>query len=239
MTDRHEPARLPADLLADLDAGVLDPARAAEVRAAAARDPRAAAVLAALASTRDELGELADPQVPARYAAQWEAALAAEAARPEGTDPETPGTSDRPSDGPPGSNPSSEHRRRRLRPALVAAVVIAAIVVAGVVATPREPTPPSLDRVDLATAGLTVRGDFDVGDLLDPVRRAGCLSAVAPHGVPPDAQLLGGRDVVVDGRDGVLLLLAAGGPSPLHVVVVDPGCGPEGGVLLGASTIVG
>ena len=29
-------------------------------------------------------------------------------------------------------------------------------------------------------AGLTVRGDFDVGDLGDPARRAGCLRAVAP-----------------------------------------------------------
>lgn len=269
MTDQHEPAELSADLLADLDAGLLDPTRAAEVRAAAARDPHAAAVLAALAATRADLGELADPPVPAHYAARWDAALAAEAAAPspapaehrdgadnarpeplagvpERSDPDIP----RPTASPPGASrrlgasPARRRRtpfsRRRVRPALVAAAVLAATLVAGVVWAPREADPPlSLDGVDLARAGLTVRGDFDVGDLADPARRAGCLRAVAPPGVSPDALLLGGRDVVVDGRDGVLLLLAGGGPGRLQVVVVEPGCGPDGGVLLGVQTLVG
>jgi hypothetical protein len=217
MTEPHERA-LPAHLLADLDAGALDPARAAEVRAAAAEDPDATAVLSALARTRAELGELADPPVPAEYAARWDAALAAEA---------TPRAR------------SPQRRRRRLRPALVAAAVIAAAAVAGVLWAPREPAPLSLDGVDLAAAGLAVRGDFDVGELADPARRAGCLSAVAPPGVAPDAPLLGGRDVVLDGRDGVLLLLAGGERGRLHVVVVAPGCGPGGGVLERTQTIGG
>ena len=68
------------ELLADLDAGLLDPERAAEVREAAARDADATAVLAGLAATRAELAGLADPPLPARYAARWDAALAAEAA---------------------------------------------------------------------------------------------------------------------------------------------------------------
>jgi hypothetical protein len=273
MTDRREPTgppELPAALLADLDAGLLDPARAAEVRAAAARDPHAAAVLGALAATRAELSGLADPPVPAQYAAQWDAALAAEIGRPlrtasdpasasedadtaqQDTDDHTaasgplPGTSDR-------SDPQTQAavpfsgplprlrpwRRRRVRPALVAAAVLAAAVIGGGLWAPQEPAPPSLDGVDLATAGLAVRGDFDVGELADPARRAGCLRAVAPPGVSPDAVLLGGRDVVVDGRDGVLLLLAGGGPGRLQVVVVEPGCGPDGGVLLGAQTLGG
>jgi anti-sigma factor RsiW len=228
MTDRHEPAELPVDLLADLDAGQLDHARAAEVRAVVAQDPEAAAVLAALTATRAELGELADPPVPAEYAARWDAALAEASSDPAPAprDPATPGP-------PPG------RRRRRVRPALAAAAVLAAAVAGGVVSAPPEPAPLSLDGVDLATAGLAVRGDFDVGDLADPVRRAGCLRAVAPSGVAPDAPLLGGRDVVLDGRHGVLLLLAAGGRGRLHVVVVEPGCGPDGGVLLGALTIGG
>jgi hypothetical protein len=95
----------------------------------------------------------------------------------------------------------------------------------------------SLDGVDLVAAGLTVRGAFEAGDLADPVRRAGCLRAVAPPGVAPDAPLLGGRDVVLRGRDGVLLLLAAGAPGRLHIVVVAPGCGPDGGELLDTRTI--
>lgn len=256
MTDPREPAELPVDLLADLDAGLLEPAEAAEVRSAAARDPQAAAVLAALDTTRAELGALADPPVPAQYAARWEAALAAEAAPslrtvsdPASTPPESEPTQPDAGDDTGAAGPlprlrSLSGRRRwavvrlrRVRPALVAAVVLAAAVIAGVVWTPREPAPLSLEGVDLATVGLAVRGDFDVGLLTDPAQRAGCLSAVAPPGVSPDAPLLGGRDVLLDGRHGVLLLLAGGGPGRLHVVVVEPGCGPEGGVLLGTRTI--
>jgi hypothetical protein len=266
MTDSREPAEppaeppaeLPVDLLADLDAGLLEPAEAAEVRDAAARDPQAAAVLAALDSTRAELGALADPPVPAQYAARWEAALAAEVAgaaapaeagrtrRDAGDNTRADTRADTGAPDPlPRLRPLSGRRRRavaqlrRVRPALAAAVVLAAAVIGGVVWTPREPAPLSLDGVDLATAGLAVQGDFDVGPLADPARRARCLSAVAPPGVSPDALLLGGRDVLVDGRHGVLLLLAGGGPGRLHVVVVEPGCGPEGGVLLGTRTIGG
>jgi len=220
MSEPPERADLPADLLADLDAGLLDPAIAAEVRAAASQDPDATAVLAALATTRAELGELADPPVPAAYAARWDAALAAEAA------------------GAPRVRRLPQHRRAKLRPALVAAAVLAATDVAGLLWSPREPAPLSLDGVNLATAGLGVRGDFDVGHLSDPAVRAGCLRATAP-GLPPEALLLGGRDVVLDGRDGVLLLLSAGGPGRLYIVVVAPGCGPEGGTLLGAQTLGG
>jgi hypothetical protein len=81
---------------------------------------------------------------------------------------------------------------------------------------------------------------MDVGDLADPVRRAGCLRVVAPPGVAPEAPLLGGRDVVVTGRPGVLLLLASGHGRPgMHVVVVAAGCGPQGGELLRAQAIGG
>jgi hypothetical protein len=217
MTDPHERVAPSADLLADLDAGLLDPALAAEVRAAAAQDPDATALLAGLAATRTELGELADPPVPAEYAARWDAALAAEAAAP----------------------PELGSRRRRMRAALVAAAVLAAAAVAGLQWTPRDDAPMSLDGVDLVAAGLTVRGDFDVGDLADPARRAGCLRTVAAPGIAPDAPLLGGRDVVLGGREGVLLLLATGERGRLHVIVVAPGCGPDGGTLLDARTIGG
>jgi hypothetical protein len=81
-------------LLADLDAGLLDEARAREVRAAAEADPAARAVLEALAATRAELAALPDPPVPPGLRARWSAALEAEQARrratvsPEGTTPE-------------------------------------------------------------------------------------------------------------------------------------------------------
>lgn len=276
MSDRREPPELPVALLADLDAGLLDPARAAEVRAAAAADPDAAAVLAGLAATRAELAALADPPVPEEVVARWDAALAAggratgpgDRAHPASAAPDDaapdgrpgPMAADRPEGGagstglpapeggtvhdhssrrrpaPASRRPPRGPSRRRLRPALLAAAVLAAAAVAGALWIPREPAR-SAGEVDLVREGLAVRGDFDVGELADPARRAACLRAVAPRGVAPDAPLLGGRDVVVQGREGVLLLLAAGGRGRLHVVVVTPGCGPDSGALLGAETI--
>jgi len=50
-------------------------------------------------------------------------------------------------------------------------------------------------------------------------------------------RLLGGRRVVLDGRPGVLLVLATGTRGQLHVVTVDPGCGPAGGTLLAQVTV--
>jgi hypothetical protein len=243
MTDRHEPPELSPHLLADLDAGVLDPVRAAEVRAAAAADPDADAALTALAATRRALRDLADPPVPPEIAARWDAALAAEAGDgpPEAGRPPPRGTV-APGIAPGSGSAAAErgaHPRRRPRPALLAAAVLAAVVAGAVFWGPRDPAPPPHERVDLVAEALAARGGFDVGLLVDPTHRAGCLRAAAPPGVPPEAALLGGRDVVLNGRAGVLLLLAGGSPGHLHVVVVDPACGPAGGRLLRALTIGG
>ncbi len=82
MTEPDPPDGRPVDVaaLADLDADLPDPHRAARGRAAAATDPDAAAVLDALAVTRAELAALPAPDVPRAVAARWTAALAAEAA---------------------------------------------------------------------------------------------------------------------------------------------------------------
>ncbi|OZM82434.1 hypothetical protein [Pseudonocardia sp. MH-G8] len=248
---RPEP---PIDLLADLDAGLLDPAASAEVRALAADDPRAAAVLGALGATRADLAELADPPVPADVTARWDAALAAEQESRLPGGPVAPADPPRPpapagavpepnrtGDGP--QPPRFDHpgRRRpwsyRPRPTLLAAAVLAAAVAGGVLWAPEAPAPLPIEEVDLVGTGLAVRGRFDVGDLADPHRRSGCLREAAPPGVAADAPLLGGRDVVLGGRPGVLLLLATGRLGQLDVVVVDPHCGPEGGTLLGLQRI--
>ncbi len=100
-------------LLADLDAGLLDEARAREVRAAAAADPAARAVLDALAATRAQLAALPEPSVPAALAARWSAALAAEQstqpadpAHPHAPEPPpTPESNTHPAP----ANPSSSH----------------------------------------------------------------------------------------------------------------------------------
>lgn len=90
------------ELLADLDAGLLD--APAQVRAAAWADPRSAAVLGALAATRAELAELADPPVPPAVAAQWAAALAA--AR-SASDQASTGAAPGPVDAPSGREPDA------------------------------------------------------------------------------------------------------------------------------------
>jgi hypothetical protein len=65
-------------LLADLDADLLDPAHAREVRTTAAADPRATAVLDALRATRADLAALPAPALPPAVAQRWLAALAAQ-----------------------------------------------------------------------------------------------------------------------------------------------------------------
>jgi hypothetical protein len=249
-------------LLADLDAGLFDPARAAQARAAAATNPRSATILSALAATRAELASVPTPAVPPEIAARWAAALEREAAsageRSAGIDPVEAGpcptgTSGDPADvraparprrgtrpshragscGPPGARPSL---RTPLR-AAGAALVLAALVIACVL-WPRSAPLPSLDRVNLAAAARAAIGTTDVGELADADRRAGCLMAVA-LAVPPAAPLLGGRRVELDSREAVLLVLASGRLGTFHVVVVDPGCGPAGGTLLASGVIGG
>ncbi len=210
------------DNLAALDADLPDATRAAVRRRAARSDPRSAEVLDALAATRAELTALPEPEVPPETAARWEAALAAERDRSRQA-------GDTEEESPP--------RRRRLRPRVVLAVSAAAAVVAAVVLGAPRPAPPVLtvSRVDLAAVATSAVGVVDVGDLVDPARREACLRAVLPDAARE--RLLGGRRVVLDGRPGVLLVLATGTRGQLHVVTVDPGCGPAGGTLLAQVTV--
>ena len=88
----------------------------------------------------------------------------------------------------------------------------------------------TVSRVDLVAVATSTVGTVDVGALADPVRREACLRAVLQDAA--GERLLGGRRVVLDGRPGVLLVLATGTRGGLRVVTVDPGCGPAGGALL-------
>jgi hypothetical protein len=96
-----------------------------------------------------------------------------------------------------------------------------------------------VDLVDLVAIGRAAIGATDTGALADAVRRSGCLRSVGAPGVAPDAPLLGGRQIEVDGAQAVLLVLATGVRGRFHVVVVDPGCGPDGGRLLRSAVIGG
>jgi hypothetical protein len=204
--------------LAELDAGLPDIAEAAARRSAARADPRSAEVLDALAATRAELATAGDPELPPQVAGRWAAALADEQGVRQHDD---------------GARRGSLRRRVLLATAAAAAVV--GVVAAVGVLTPR-PVQSVLDvsRVDLVAVATSTIGTMDVGDLADLARREACLRAVLPAAPPGAAgeRLLGGRRVVLDGRPGVLLVLATGTRGGLHVVTVDPDCGPAGGALL-------
>jgi hypothetical protein len=212
MNDRV-PDPLDVAALAELDAGLPDAAAADARRRDARTDPRAAEVLDALAATRAELASAGRPELPAAVAARWSAALAAE-------------TADR-------RRPTRRWFRRR-----AAAVVAAAAVALGVVGfAALRPAQPVLtvSGVDLVAVATSAVGTMDVGTLSDPARRRACLRAVLPEAA--GQRLLGGRRVVLDGRPGVLLVLATGTRGGLHVVTVDPDCGPAGGTLLARVTV--
>lgn len=184
------------DLLADLDAGLLDPVRAASVRAAAA-DPSSAAVLHALTAVRADLAALRPPPLPPDLARPWTA--------------------------PPAPRTAASRRRvpaaapRWRRPAAAAAVVVALVV--GAVASGAG-APADVTRVELAAVARSTVGLTDLGALADPARRAACLDA-AGH---PGGGVLGGRRVRLDGVDGVLLVLPTGRLGHLRVLVVAPSC---------------
>lgn len=78
---------LDVDLLAALDAGLLEPPRARAVRAGAAADPAATQVLAALVATRAELAAQPELRVPPEVAARWAAAVGAGASGPADSGP--------------------------------------------------------------------------------------------------------------------------------------------------------
>jgi hypothetical protein len=219
MTDDADRDPVPPDVVA---LAGLDAAEAARVRADAATGPGAASVLDALAATRAELGALPVPDVPPAVEERWTAALAAERLR-------TP----HPRGGPPGRGPRRRRPSRRVLAA--AALVLLAGIGLGLLARRPDP-PPDVTRVQLVALGREAVGTLDVGALAERGRRDACLGVVAPAAA--GEALLGGRRVVLDGRPGVLLVLATGARGGLRILTVDPGCGPGGGTLL-AQVVVG
>lgn len=177
----------------------------------------------ALRATRADLAGLADPPVPPDVAARWSAALAAESARA------TAGVPARREEG------RGPGRPRAVRWLVAAAVAAAVAVAPGALGGVSAPPAPAARPVELVALAREAVGTLDVGDLADPARRAACLAAVAPAAA--GEPLLGGRRVVLEGRPGVLLVLATGTRGGLRIVTVDPACGPAGGTLLAQLTV--
>lgn len=225
------PPQTPIELLAELDAGALDDARAEQLRQDARKHPEWAMVLSALTTTRARLAAAPVPQPSPEQTARWAATLAG-----LGT-PHHRGDTARPAVG---------CRRHRYGPrwfgalgAVAAAAALALVIVIGgsVTPAPVAPTPVpaepgpvdtgraplvlSRDRLatDTRVAGSGVAGR-DLGPLTDPGRLAGCLTEVGARGVSP----LGGRGVLLDGRPGVLLALPTSVPGRIRLLVVAPGC---------------
>src|SRR5215213_923745 len=207
---------LTPDLLADLQAGLLDDATAARLRQRIRAEPQAAHMLAGLDRVRRDLADLAAdessaPGVPPAVTARIGAALHAD--RPA---PKIP----------------------RLGLVIGLGAILFAVVLGGVMLT-RDPAPtwssgPTAERITVSRAPQRMplsnpqiiellSSGPDFGALADPQRRASCLSGL---GYSADTTVLGAEPVDVDGRASVLIVLPADTPKAVLALLVDAGCGP-------------
>ncbi len=224
-----EPAEPPltVELLADLQAGLLDDDSAARVRKRVREDPEAESILRALNQVRCDVATLGAetkcaPDVAPEVTARISAALTSE----EGHDRVGVAHSARPP----------------IRPARLAAGVagVAAALAAigvGTVALINAPqptpgTPATAEHITVSTPpaaiplsqaeilGLLTKSP-DYGPLSDPSLRASCLSGL---GYPASTRVLGARPVNINARPGVLLVLPGDTPDDLAVFAVALNC---------------
>ena len=223
---------LTVELLADLQAGLLDDDSAARVRKRVRADPQAQQILRALNQVRRDVAAMgADPtsapDLPPQVSARISAALR--------------------SAGETRSQPGAAHSARpRIRPARVAAAVagVGAVLAAIGVGTaalvnapgPAPSAPVTAEHITVSTPPMTIplsqaeilsllnhSPDFGPpgGPLSDPGRRASCLSGL---GYPASTQVLGARPIEINARPGVLLVLPGGAPDDLEVFAVALNC---------------
>ncbi|MGZ4532318.1 MAG: hypothetical protein ACXVXP_08200 [Mycobacteriaceae bacterium] len=235
------------DLLADLHAGALDDALAARLSPLAHADRDAARVLDALDATVRQLNEHAahtpSVPVPAAVVARIDAALAEQP---------LPATQPRPP-----TNVAAARARRPRASYLGIGVLATAAAAAAVFAlnagpgsqdlsgSPRADGPQAPVRagtapptaassaaatpLDLGSGApgpqaLTAIGKEDLGPLSDRAALGGCLQANA---ITPNSQLIGGSQVTLNGRRGILLLLPTGRAAVFTALVVGPECSAQ------------
>jgi hypothetical protein len=223
------------ELLADLQAGALDPKAGAELWLRVNSDPEARAVLEALEATQADLREFAmvpAPPMPAHFAVRLDAAIAAES--------QARATIPRQASPLPGHAPVSsldEARKRRNRrlgwgAGFLAAAAVAVGIAFAVVPTGNNdgpavaqqlPGPLNFKQDELGPQQLTAaKNQNDYGPFDDKQKLTACLTA---NGVSAKAEPIGGRQVTVDGQPGTLLVLVHG-PGEFRLLVVGPDCGP-------------
>jgi hypothetical protein len=235
---------LTVELLADLQAGLLEDDAAARVRRQVRADPDAAAMLRALNRVRSDVAAVgADPasapNTPPAVAARISAALRSASSSSTGG--------------------AAHSARPHMRPArLIAGVAGACAVLAaiglGTAALVNAPTPtPSTQKtaehitvstppmvIPLSQAqllGLLDRSpDYGPpgGPLNDPARRAACLTGL---GYPASTRVLGARPIDIYARPGVLLVLPGDTPDNLVVFAVALNCSAADTGLLASTQI--
>ena len=242
-TPDPEPFVITPDLLADLQAGLLDDATAARVRSRARNDPEAARILAGLDTVRRELARLGSeersaPDVPATVTAGVGAALR---------------TAPAPGRPPRGGHALPRSRLTRVQWAGLGVGIsaVAATVILGALMLTRDPGPafPSGPTAAQITVEPTAPTGFplsdaelraalseprDLGPLADPQRRASCLAGL---GYSPAQEILGARQLTVSGRPAVLLLVPGGASEQISAVLVEPTCSAANTALV-AETVV-
>ncbi|BBX75612.1 hypothetical protein H7H78_13230 [Mycobacterium shinjukuense] len=231
---------LTVELLAELQAGLLDDEAAARVRRQIRADPEAAGMLRALHQVRRDVAAVgADPtsapEVPADVTAGVLAALRSAA---------------------PGRSPSAAHavrpRPRVLRVIAGVAGLSAAAAAIGLGTTallhapPPAPTaPPTAQHITVSTPAPAIplsQADIlalldrapDYGPLADPSRRASCLSGL---GYPASTRVLGARPIEINARPGVLLVVPGDAPDSVTVFAVAPNCSAADTGLLASTTV--
>lgn len=232
------------DLLADLHAGALDSEQSAQLWPRVNADPEARAVIEALDTVKVDLGQLGSAPaavMPARFAARLDAALDAEARR-YAAPPQAPV----PPRAPVVDLAAARRRRNRtlawgvgvLATAAAAAAVVVAVfpganktdgnAVAG--AGSRSPAsngvkpPLEVASGNLSAAIGGVTNEKDYGPLKDQEHLDACIRA---NGIDPaGVQTVGVRQVMLDGRPGILAMLTTGETGQFRLLVVEPTCGP-------------
>ncbi len=235
---------LTVELLADLQAGLLDDDTAARVRRQVRTDPEAEATLLALHQVRRDVAAVgADPtsapDTPPDVVARVSNALK--------------------SAGPGESSGAAHAARPHTRPARILAgaaglCAVAAAIGLGTAAlvnapTPAPSAPTTAQHITVSTPPPVVPLSQDqIRDLLqrapdygspgsplgDPSRRASCLSGL---GYPASTEVLGARPIDINARPGVLLVVPGDRPGNLAVFAVAPNCSAADTGLLASTTV--
>jgi hypothetical protein len=236
---------LTVELLADLQAGLLDDDSAARVRKRVRENPEAEQILRALNQVRCDVATIgADPtsapDVPPKVTARISAVLKSAGQSRAGLG-------------------AAHSARPHIRPARVVAGVAGAGAVLAAIGMgtaalinapePTPSTPVTADHITVSTPPMAVplsqaeilgllnhSPDFGPagGPLSDPPRRASCLAGL---GYPASTQVLGAQPIEINARPGVLLVLPGDTPENLAVFAVALNCSAADTGLLASTQV--